>query len=110
MYQSQQSGAPVIPKGFSPEYVLDDVDFDGRDPVTRVLVEAKGNYEQFIDEFWWSAILNGFVDQARSQAVVSRARGIPLEWRFMDEDVRIVSVGYFLLIHACKTYLCGMYH
>ncbi len=88
-YQARISGLPSGPN-FITEWSFRDVEFDGFDSAECLLKEAKGQHDQFFDEWgrpkrWWEHNIEGFVREISRQNLASEPKPpVKLEWFWQE--------------------------
>lgn len=75
------------------EWSLSGTSFDGLWPMECILVEAKGQYAQFLDpkkpDFLAERVFGGLVDEARAQRVVKAPlKTTKLTWYFYEQEAK----------------------
>ncbi|WCM21305.1 restriction endonuclease fold toxin 5 domain-containing protein [Paraburkholderia bryophila] len=92
-YQGRITGRPYnVAEGWSEEWHWSKIDFDGFKPAECLLQEAKGNYDQFVDQPWAIRSFKGFDDMtamimAQSE-VVAENPPARLMWYFEGPKTR----------------------
>ncbi|BCX74462.1 MULTISPECIES: Tox-REase-5 domain-containing protein [Acinetobacter] len=93
-----RAGTPSVSEGKTKpstlieEWLLNDVSFDGLWPIPCTLVEAKGNYAQFLAESKRKIrefIYQGLIKEAGRQKTINlRYKTTKLIWYFIEEDAK----------------------
>lgn len=94
-----RAGPPSVSEGKTKpstpieEWLLNDVSFDGLWPIPCTLIEAKGNYAQFLDskkpEIIRKNVYRQLIDEARSQSMIAlKYKSAKLQWYFMEEAAK----------------------
>lgn len=92
-YQGRITGRPYdVEEGWSEEWYWSKIDFDGFKPTECLLQEAKGNYDQFVDEPWAIRYFKGFDSMAAmiiaQSEVVAENPPARLMWYFQGPKTR----------------------